>query len=68
MTEKKIKKETIRAIKKAIKTRGEVEKKEKTRILDKRHIISIYNKKIKEREKEQKRGVKKEEKTREQAN
>ena len=52
MTKKKIKKKIIRAVKKAIKTRKEAEKKEKARILDKRRIINIYNKKVKKREKE----------------
>ena len=51
MAEKKAEEETIRAIKKIIKVRKEVKKKEKARILDKRRIISIYNKKVKEREK-----------------
>ena len=52
----------------AIKARRKVEKKEKARILDKRRAISTYNKKIKKREKEQKRLIRKKEKTRKQAN
>ena len=52
MAEKKAKKKTIRAIKKVIKARREAEKKKKARILDKRRVINIYNKEIKEREKE----------------
>ena len=68
MAEKEVKKETIRAAKKTIKVRKEVEKEEKTRILDKRRIISIYNKKVKKREKEQKKVVRKKEKTRKQIN
>ena len=52
MAEKEAEKKTIRAVKKAIKARKEVEKKKKARILNKRRIINIYNKKIKEREKE----------------
>ena len=51
MAEKKVEEETIRTIKKTIKTRRKIEKKEKTRILDKRRIINIYNKKVKKREK-----------------
>ena len=52
MAEKKIKKKIIRTAKKAIKVRKKTEKKKKTRILNKRRVINIYNKKIKEREKE----------------
>ena len=52
MAKKKIKKEIIRAAKKTIKTRKKTEKKKKARILDKRRVINIYNKEIKEREKE----------------
>ena len=68
MAEKEIKKKTTRAAKKAIKARREAEKKEKARILDKRRVISTYNKEVKEREKKQKRMIRKEEKTRKQAN
>ena len=52
MAEKEIKEEIIRAVKKIIKARREVEKEEKARILDKRRIINIYNKEVKKREKE----------------
>ena len=68
MAEKEIKKKTIRAVKKAIKARRKTEKEEKAYILDKRRVISIYNKKVKEREKEQKRVVRKKEKIRKQTN
>ena len=51
MVEKKVKKETIRAAKKTIKTRKKIEKKKKARILNKRRIINIYNKEVKKREK-----------------
>ena len=68
MAEKKTEEETIRAVKEIIKTRREVEKEEKARILDKRRIINIYNKEVKEREKKQKKITKKKEKTRKQTN
>ena len=52
MAKKETKEETTRATKKTIKARRKTEKEEKARILDKRRVINIYNKKIKEREKE----------------
>ena len=52
MVKKKAEEKTTRAAKKAIKARRKIEKKEKARILDKRRVISIYNKEVKEREKE----------------
>ena len=51
ITEKKTKEETIRAIKKTIKTQKKIKKKKKARILNKRRIINIYNKEVKKREK-----------------